>query len=43
MVEKLKTGAKYKFLRMRESMMEDEKLSLTHLQWQQRRTCKDSR
>ena len=42
-VEKLKTGAKYKFLRVRESMMEDEKLSLTHLQLQQRRTCKGCR
>ena len=42
-VEKLKTGAKYKFLRVRESMMEDEKLSLTHLQLQQRLTCKGCR
>ena len=38
MVEKLKTGAKYKFLRVKESVMEDEKLSLTNLQLQQRCT-----
>ena len=29
MVEKLKTGTKYKFLGVRESVMEDEKLALT--------------
>ena len=29
LVEKLKTGTKYKFLSVRESVMEDEKLALT--------------
>ena len=29
LVEKLKTGTKYKFLGVRESVMEDEKLALT--------------
>ena len=43
MVEKLKTGAKYKFLRVREPVMGDEKLTFTHLQLRQRRTCKGSR